>query len=97
MRKVLLQPFALTLWTMLQIEDVERVEALMERDGHFHLASVVAAAVLDGKAYESLRSRHVAELRGRPRVELSGDALQKHLQSLDDFAAENAKKFPMVS
>lgn len=94
---VLQQPYALTLWTFLEIEDVERIEHLLSRDDLFTVAMLTAAAVLDGKAYDRLRGRYVESLKRDPDDEVGSlDEHAEHLRLLDEWARQNAEKFPLT-
>lgn len=90
-REVLYQPASLTLWTFLQLADVERVERLVARDARFDLAQILAAAVLDGRHFNLAQTRHLESLRRHPDREPMRelDLYVDHLKGLDDFAARN--------
>lgn len=94
---MLSQPFALTLWTLYQIEEVERIERLVDRDGRFDQAGITAAAVLDGKAFQRARGMHLDSLRVSPYVGKSDrlDQDAAHLAALDAFATRNLDTHPL--
>lgn len=87
------------MWTIYQILDVERIEGLVSRDDLFKQAELITAAVLDAKAYNAQRGEFMGVLRRDPDAVLihSAEDMAAHLKRLDEFAEENAKKFPLVS
>lgn len=103
-REVVRQPAALTLWTFLQLEDLQRLERLQAKDDRHDLASLIAAAVFDARAFERARSAFVAELSRDPEPDRDRalraalhDAYADHLRALDAFAERMAEKYPLTT
>lgn len=66
MRELLAQPWALTLWTWLQLQERDRIAHLLERDADVHRAHLAALAFNDPPQLREEEARVKADMRIGP-------------------------------
>jgi hypothetical protein len=65
-QNILRQPASLTLWTYLEIQDSDRIDALVERSGRYEEAALIGIAMSSGKDFQREDAKFRADLRRHP-------------------------------
>jgi hypothetical protein len=65
-QNILRQPASLTLWTYLELQDADRIDALVERSGRYEEAALIGVAMSSGKEFQRADAAFRATLRRHP-------------------------------